>query len=278
MGPRVATLVALALLGACKGKARDGATASAARADAAMVASAPRDAAAAPLDASAPTAALTVEPARTYALPAPAPGFARIAAYDVDIQEGACKPMVTVLRAYEGLYAAMLAEQWKVEVTVGTLRLRCGGDPKDQACLAALCATLRPVPGGSALEPYPTEAPTLELATAGGFAGFDQGGVVIYADGTVQYFGPACARWRGRRGQLTAPAMAALMATVDQSGFATLAESPKEEMVRLLDCSDDVYASVSVRGTTRTVGCTRVKAIDDVAAAIRAAVFPNPCE
>jgi hypothetical protein len=45
-----------------------------------------------------------------------------------------------------------------------------------------------------------------------------------------------------------------------------------------MDCSDDVYTNVAVRGTVRTVGCVRVKAIDDVAAAIRAAAFPNPCE
>jgi hypothetical protein len=264
-------MIALAMLGACKGKARDDAPTGAARADAAMAGAVTRDAA------TAPTAALTVDPPRTYELPPPAPGFVRFPAYDIDLQEGPCKPMVWVPRADDGLFAAMLQAQWKVEVTVGTLRLNCGGDSKDRACLEARCATLRPVPGGSALEPYPTEAPMVELATAGGFADIDHGGVAIYADGTVQYFGPACPRWRGRRGQLAAPAMAALLAAVDRSGFATLAEDARQEMVRLMDCSDDAFTTVTARGLSRTVGCQRVQAIDDAAAAIRAAVFPNPC-
>ncbi len=71
--------------------------------------------------------------------------------------------------------------------------------------------------------------------------------------------------------------MAALLAAVDRSGFATLAEDARQEMVRLMDCSDDAFTTVTARGLSRTVGCQRVQAIDDAAAAIRAAVFPNPC-
>ena len=53
-------MIALAMLGACKGKARDDAPTGAARADAAMAGAVTRDAA------TAPTAALTVDPPRTY--------------------------------------------------------------------------------------------------------------------------------------------------------------------------------------------------------------------
>ncbi len=68
------------------------------------------------------------------------------------------------------------------------------------------------------------------------------------------------------------------LALAEAAGFATLAEDARQEMVRLMDCSDDVFTTVTARGLSRTVGCQRVRAIDDVAAAIRAAVFPNPCE
>lgn len=263
--------LALLALAACKSGSKPAPSGSTRRTDAAVPAPALRDAAE-------PPRLYQLEPARAYDLPPPVAGTTRLDVFDVDIARGACEPQVSVPHPRGGAAGALGKPDVDLVSTVGTLRLHCGGRGVDRACLEQLCATMQPVPGGSATEAYPVEEPVVALAIAGGFAGLDHGGAEVFADGTVSFHGPGCPRWRGRRGQLTPAARYELMAAITASGVETYQESARDEQRRLGECSDDVYTTIVVGGAARTLGCRTVPAIAAAIAAVEVAIFPNPCD
>ena len=99
-------------------------------------------------------------------------------------------------------------------IVVGTLRLACGA----RGC-GDTCQRIRPVPGGPATEPYPTEPALIELATYGGDNGVGSSNVLVWRDGTVQFDGERCPTWRARRGVLPATRVAELVDVLARGGF-----------------------------------------------------------
>jgi hypothetical protein len=250
-----------------------------------------------------PAGPLVLEPAKEYTLPPVEAGWQRIDALDVDLKVGACEPGVsgrspriwgfgfgaakdaTPARTEElpdgtvKVFEAQGRSEVQVDRKVANLAIECRGfaeGPDEVACLIDACKSVRAVPGGSAEEVWPDGEPVIWTATSGGIVDLDRGGAGIYADGTVQFFGPKCKRWRGRRGALDAAALGRLLDEIDQGGaFA------KDGTVGapVSDCSDDVYTNIFVKGEHRIrTGCGPNPAgLEAADARISEALGPNPC-
>lgn len=262
----------------------------------------------------APTAARTAPP---DASPPPAPvpdagpagpetGYRRLDYLDIDLKEAVCEvqvePFVVRVGPFGNAFAGVeklerteklpdgeiqvsaLIERKLVTVkrTVGTLRTSCTGVAKnaaDEACIIETCKSARPVPGGTAAAAWPDGDPVISVVTSGGFTGGTHGGYSVYADGSVQFQGGRCKKWRGGRGKVEPQKLEALFADLEKTGFFKL---KGKDLLRGLvgACSDDVYTSVTVKGTTGTLsGCgPNPEPVQNALAAIGAAVGRNPCD
>jgi hypothetical protein len=106
-----------------------------------------------------------------------------------------------------------------------------------------MCASLRAVPGGTASQPYPTGQPVIRTSLVGGGTGGTHGGVDLWADGTVHFYGPHCKSWRGRVQKLDPDKMRGLLASFERANFEHLpwpAHGP---------CPDAMYRIVALRGS-----------------------------
>jgi hypothetical protein len=187
-----------------------------------------------------------IAPEPTDNLPPPAAGFARIPFYDVDVKvPDAEHAKATGMALTAKGCTVQLRASYDVSGThVGTLPVTC-----ESTCPNA-CESLVAVKGGTAADAYPTDPPMLEVGTGGGVTGGDHGGAFVWADGTVQFHGPKCAKWRGRKAKLPARRVAQVVAVLQQGGVMTY----KPAGVR--DCKDAFASWVVVRanGQTARVG------------------------
>lgn len=167
---------------------------------------------------------------------------------------------------------------------VGTMRLVCvarpwaanGADtprPPDPGCLA-VCDHMHAAPGASVEQPYPIGSPALILARMGGnnstFAG-----AAVWDDGTVQFFGTRCSRWRGARAAISPERARELLAKVDAQGF--FAQRAPAELL----CGDDLDWRITARhrGDLKAVDFGECGAPDLARAAsdLGTALGTNPC-
>lgn len=134
-----------------------------------------------------------------------------------------------------------------IQRMVGAMRVDCLGnirDPDDQACIETACASLKPIPGGHAEKPYPSDPPVIEVGSGGGLDGGSRGGVTVFADGTVHGFGRTCPKWRDGMTKVEPSVVSAL---VD-----SLIKTLPEQHSRYSDCPDGVTTWIDVRsGATK---------------------------
>ncbi len=277
---RIGLALMLALLGVSLCGCKSGSTSKpAAGRDAAPLGTIDAGAAIDAIDATATaTLPLTIDPDRTYPRVPLAAGVIRYEAYDVELDAEGCKPGVRHPQPLPGLSPGIGPRVVVFARTVGTMRLVCGGAATDRACIEAACATLRAVPGGTTDDAFPLEDPVASIASPGGFADANYAGVDVFSDGSVQYHGPHCPRWRGRRGMLTPAARDALFAALTASGIETMTESSRDEMIRLSKCADDGHTAIIWKGKTRFLGCSAAPAIEAAVGAFSDALLPNPCD
>jgi hypothetical protein len=153
-------------------------------------------------------------------LPPVAPGYVRVEAFGVDVPAPADADYLPLYDwaklTWPGCEMSLTnGARDPGAIVVGTLRLSCGGG---RGCGDA-CQHIRPVPGGRATEPYPTEPALIELTTYDGDNGSGSENILIWRDGTVQFDGPGCGYWRGRRGKLPAARVAELVDVLERGGF-----------------------------------------------------------
>ena len=200
---------------------------------------------------------------RAHATPPIAPGERRLGQLDIDL---AAPPDTTILSLPGGasltwngcaiaINAHPLTGEPRTHHRVGTFDVDCVTQPLERdmkgnetkpsspTCLA-VCEHMHAVPGSTAEEHYPTEPPVLELEVMGPFSGTT--GERLWRDGTVQYYGPACAVWRGARGQLPRANVEQLLGGLDAGGFFTYVESDDGGR-----CSDAAIIRITVRDGVR---------------------------
>jgi hypothetical protein len=159
----------------------------------------------------------------------------------------------------------------------GTLPLACSviGD----GC--GSCGEIRPIRGGPAEEPYPVEPPVVAITSAWSDRQQDRSGLFAWRDGTVQFYGAACAGYRGRRGSLPAVRVAALVDALERGGLldhqiATNGRAKSDPL-----CEHSVTA-FTLRSGARTNAmqwtCAADALVSEAMSRVRAVVGPDPCE
>lgn len=219
-------------------------------------------------------------------LPAPAAGYFRFTYFDLDIKlRDAARAELHGNNGVTFDRGCMLVVDPVLHdgpPRVGTLAYRCnasGRDRHDRArsdCEAA-CKTLTAVPGGTALEPYPPGPPVLELFSRPTNGDRISRGAHVWSDGTVQFFGPTCTRWRGRRATLAPVRVNEIVTALERTSVLGSA--------RTSSCDEGTFAKLVVRAhgedhqpphVSACVpdGSPMPRAITSVAAALG----PNPCD
>jgi hypothetical protein len=221
------------------------------------------------------------------ALPPPAPGYFRIAYLDLDVKLAESTHPASASHGhviYGGncilsVYAELQPTGTDFDLDVGTLHTECmdennHGRPDRPNTCGAPCKTLTAVPGGTATDPYPHDPPVLELYFSSDFGDFLSSGAHVWSDGTVQFYGPACTRWRGRRGTLTPARVAAILTAVERPGTLVTKEPDGR-------CDEATSARLLVRshGDHFFHACIppQGKPPETIAIAV-AALGPNPCD
>lgn len=216
-------------------------------------------------------------------LPAPAAGYFRFPYFDLDVKlrdvahaELRGNNAVTFDR---GCLLVIDPSLNNAPPRIGTLALRCGTsgrDRHDHVRCEPSCKTLVAVPGSTAVEPYPPGWPVLELHARPTNGDRISRGAYVWSDGTVQFFGPTCTRWRGRRGTLAPERVKEIVAALERTGvLGTL---------RSRSCDEGTYAEIVVRARGEDIppyffactpdGSPMPREITSVAAALG----PNPCD
>ncbi len=225
-----------------------------------------------------------IEPARAIALPPVAPGHVRLAVLDVDVAVPDGATTIHYHNVSEVRWASCRVEiepTWdaKQPRKVGTLVLECRA--KLPECAAA-CDTLTAVPGGTANDPYPSEPPAIELGEGGGNTGEIGEIAYVWMDGTVQFTGEKCERWRGRRGKLPPERVAALVDALDRGGVFRYQPPGSDEFNPCADVSG-TWLSVRAHGKQVELATGLVcdkedpPIIGDSIAAVRSVLGDNPC-
>lgn len=208
-----------------------------------------------------PTASLAAE--STINRPPVRAGVTRLAQFDIDV---ALPPDATVYESSGSAYllwsgcsvsvistlrpVASKLKGPRVVRRVGALELACVAGPwarnamdpqtpPDAKCLA-ICDRMTPVPRSTAEERYPTVPPVIEIEHRGGFAPREEG-TLVWSDGTVQYSGPSCKAWRGRRGTLAPERVAALLSAAERGGFFAYHRDDSK------NCVDSGYGTITIR-------------------------------
>jgi hypothetical protein len=241
------------------------------------------------------------EPPKEKADPPPVEaGWARIEYLDVDIKvppdttvdgnlikttrpacEIALRPLPERPTAWAGFFSSLGGKPQIRKVRAGTLELECRifGEAPPSAC-AALCDGLRAVPGGTADEPYPPGPPVIAYSSAGGFADLDRGGYFVWPDGTVQFMGSSCPRYRGKRAKVAPAALDKVLKELEEGGFFAFEENLRARMSECCDCGETV---IEVRRGNRVVQGMQVcsDAAKEASLAFQKAgelVGSNPCQ
>lgn len=217
-------------------------------------------------------------------LPAPAAGYFRFPYYDLDVKlrdvahaELHGRNAVT----FDHGCTLVVDAYHDAPLRIGTLEVQCqaaGRDRDDRVrsdCEPS-CKTLVAVPGSTAVEPYPPGPPVLELHSRPTNGDRISRGAYVWSDGTVQFFGPTCARWRGRRGTLAPERVKEIVAALERTGV--LGTLPSRS------CDEGTYAKIVVRAHGEDIppysfactpdGSPMPREITSVAAALG----PNPCD
>ena len=210
--------------------------------------------------------AAVLEGERTVARPPVKDGEVRLTALDIDMP---LPPDASVRRDSAGAFlnwtgcavyvsvaghapSPELLHGPRVTRHVGTFDIECVAGPwarnaadpllaPDARCLA-VCDRMRPVPGGTAEEQYPTDPPVIELEASGGFGGRHRG-TLVWRDGTTQFYGSGCPAWRGRRATLPAARVEALLRSLDGGGFFAY----HHDASKWPHCSDAIHETITAR-------------------------------
>jgi hypothetical protein len=129
---------------------------------------------------------------------------------------------------------------------VGTLPLTCHVD--GEGC-GSRCGEIRPIRGGPAEEPYSTESPAIEIQSAWSDRARDRSGLLVWRDGTVQFYGPECSGYRGRRGQLSVERVRALIDALERGGLLTHQVARRKE--RRDPMCEHAVTLLTIRAATR---------------------------
>lgn len=116
---------------------------------------------------------------------------------------------------------------------------------------------------------YPTDEPVIEVLLTGGFSGHHEG-AVVWANGTVQVFGPRCTR----AGKLAPKRVAALIDVLDQSGIFATRDSQRM-------CLDGFEFEIDVRKGDQRVAahasCSNGSLPAQASKLVWSVLGPNPC-
>lgn len=102
---------------------------------------------------------------------------------------------------------------------VGEMRIDCRASVFDKpppACVEAVCASMKGVPGGATATPYPLTEPVISVGSWSGQGG-REGGTSVYQDGTIHNTGPKCLKWRSGITKVDPAKVAALLAELAKS-------------------------------------------------------------
>ena len=217
-------------------------------------------------------------------LPAPAAGYVRFPYYDVDV-EVRDAPHAELHGHNAVLFdrgCTLVVDAYHdAPLRIGTLELRCQAAGRDQNhrvrsdCDPA-CKTLIAVPGSTAVEPYPPGHPVLELYASPLDGDRIARGAYVWSDGTVQFFGPTCTRWRGRRGSLPPARVIEIVTALERTG--ALRSPPARS------CNEATFAKLVVRAhgedqPPHSTACMPAGSpMPREIASVAAALGPNPCD
>jgi hypothetical protein len=235
----------------------------------------------------APTARLA--PAKHTKWPAVPRGFIRIDSLGIDVQSPHDDALEYVdidsaeitwegPRGHCELQLAVDVSERPERSIVGTQPIACY--VHGEGC-GSQCGEIRSIRGGPAEESYPSEPPVIEIKSAWSDRAKDRAGLLVWREGTVQFYGEQCRGYRGRRGSLPAPRVAALVDALDRGGLLTHQVAHQREGDRRDPMCEHAVTWFTIRSATRRNSIMSNCEVDEVTRSalslVDRVVGPNPC-